>query len=189
MSREGTRCVHDNSHHLVAAAQRRRADTLERARRALRRAQPNRPAAYHHPDRGPRQHLPRLALRPARTPRPTRRLTTCPTGRRQSTQPHTHPTSRYDNDSPSPTNRIRELDDENRRLRDQIAHLHGQLRANRIAARHGHGPRREHPGHAAKRPNAPEITIASLRSRTSRSRSLIRCCSTVVTPGRALAST
>jgi len=26
---------HDNSHHLVAAAQRRRADTLERARRAL----------------------------------------------------------------------------------------------------------------------------------------------------------
>jgi hypothetical protein len=29
--------------------------------------------------------------------------------------------------------RIRELDDENRHLRDQIAHLLGQLRANRIA--------------------------------------------------------
>ena len=27
--------------------------------------------------------------------------------------------------------RIRELDDENRRFRDQIAHLHGQIRANR----------------------------------------------------------
>jgi hypothetical protein len=28
--------------------------------------------------------------------------------------------------------RIRELDDENRHLRDQIAHLHGQLRATRL---------------------------------------------------------
>ncbi len=28
--------------------------------------------------------------------------------------------------------RIRELDDENRQLRDQIAHLHGQLRASRL---------------------------------------------------------
>ena len=32
--------------------------------------------------------------------------------------------------------RIRELDDENRQLRNQIALLHGQLRANRIAATH-----------------------------------------------------
>ena len=30
--------------------------------------------------------------------------------------------------------RIRELDNDNRHLRDQIALLHGQLRANRIAA-------------------------------------------------------
>ena len=29
--------------------------------------------------------------------------------------------------------RIRELDDDNRRLRDQIAHLHGELRAARIS--------------------------------------------------------
>ena len=32
--------------------------------------------------------------------------------------------------------RIRELDDETRQLRNQIALLHGQLRANRIAATH-----------------------------------------------------
>ena len=30
--------------------------------------------------------------------------------------------------------RIRELDNDNRRRRDQIAHLHGQLRANRITS-------------------------------------------------------
>ena len=32
--------------------------------------------------------------------------------------------------------RIRELDNENRQLRNQIALLHGQLRANRIAGTH-----------------------------------------------------
>ena len=62
--------------------------------------------------------------------------------------------------------RIRELDDDNPRLRDQIAHLHGELRAARIST---HVTDTVHDAngllHAAKRANSPKITIVCSSSR------------------------
>jgi hypothetical protein len=127
----------DNSHHLVAAAQRRRADTLERARQALQEldqtgqrrtvmqiaahAGVSRSWLYAQPEL--RYQLRRLTgipetaeLAPARIERGSDASL-----RQRLTLAHV---------------RIRELDDENRQLRNQIAILHGQLRANRIAATH-----------------------------------------------------
>jgi hypothetical protein len=125
---------HDNSHHLVAAAQRRRADTLERARRALSElaatgkrhtiahiaahAKVSRSWLYAQPELHDQIH----------------RLTTVP----DTDRPATERTERGSDASLRQRltlahERIRELDNENRQLQDQIAHLHGQLRATRVA--------------------------------------------------------
>lgn len=124
----------DNSHHLVAAAQRRRADTLERARQALQElgeagqrrtvtqiaahAGVSRAWLYGQPEL--RDQLRRLTAI-SETPEPA--FARVERGsdaslRKRLTLAH---------------QRIGELDDENRQLRNQIAVLHGQLRANRIA--------------------------------------------------------
>ncbi|SKR95650.1 Tn554 transposase C [Mycobacteroides abscessus subsp. massiliense] len=123
----------DNSQHLVAAAQRRRADTLERARQALQeldetgqRCTVMQIAAHAGVSRSwlyaqteLRDQLRRLT---AAEPAPARVERGSDTSLRQRlTLAH---------------ERIRELDDENRQLRNQIALLHGQLRANRVAATH-----------------------------------------------------
>src|SRR5258708_2862824 len=128
---------HDNRHHLAAAAQRRRADTLERARRALHElsqtgqrhtitqiaahAGISRSWLYAQPEL--RDQLRRLATVPD-----TDRSTTHPTAHASDASLRQRLTIAHE--------RIRELDNENRQLRNQIAHLHGQLRANRIADTH-----------------------------------------------------
>ena len=128
---------HDNSHHLLAAAQRRRADTLERARQALQElgetgqrrtvtqiaahAGVSRSWLYAQPEL--RDQLRRLtAISETAESAPARIERGSDASLRQRlTLAH---------------ERIRELDNENRQLRNQIAHLHGQLRANRIAGTH-----------------------------------------------------
>ena len=125
----------DNSHHLIAAAQRRRADTLERARQALQElgetgqrhtimqiaahAGVSRSWLYAQPEL--RDQLRRLtAISEPPEPAPARIERGSDASLRQRlTLAH---------------ERIRELDNENCQLRNQIALLHGQLRANRIAA-------------------------------------------------------
>jgi Family of unknown function (DUF6262) len=127
----------DNSHHLVAAAQRRRADALERARQALQqldetgqrctvmqiaaRAGVSRSWLYAQTElRGQLRRL--TAISETAESAPARIERASDTSLRQRlTLAH---------------ERIRELDDENRQLRNQIALLHGQLRANRIAGTH-----------------------------------------------------
>jgi hypothetical protein len=124
----------DNSHHLIHAARRRRTDTLERARRTLhelgetgQRHTVTQIAAHAGVSRSWLYTQPELRDQ-------LRRLTTLPdTGR-----PATQPTERASDASLRQRlalahERIRELDDENRQLRNQIAHLHGQLRAARLA--------------------------------------------------------
>ena len=129
---------HDNSHHLVAAAQRRRVDTLERARQALHElgetgqrrtvtqiaahAGVSRSWLYAQPEL--RDQLRRLtAISETPEPAPPPRVERCSDAslRQRLTLAH---------------QRIRELGNENRQLRNQIALLHGQLRDNRIAATH-----------------------------------------------------
>ena len=128
---------HDNSHYLLAAAQRRRADTLERAHTALQElgetgqrrtitqiaalAGVSRSWLYAQPEL--RDQLRRLtAISETPEPAPARVERGSDASLRQRlTLAH---------------GRIRELDDENRQLRNQIAHLHGQLRVNRIAGTH-----------------------------------------------------
>jgi hypothetical protein len=123
----------DNSHHLVAAAQRRRADTLERARKALKElgetgqrhtvtqiaahAGVSRSWLYAQPEL--RDQLRRLtAISETAEPAPARIERGSDASLRQRlTLAH---------------ERIRELDDENRQLLHQIALLHGQLRAARV---------------------------------------------------------
>ena len=80
---------------------------------------------------------------------------------------------------------IRELDHQNRQLPNQIAHPHGQLRANRIT----NAPVTDTVHDANTLVTLPTAhpardTLASLRSRTFRSSSRTRCCSAVVAPGR-----
>ena len=124
---------HDDSHYLLAAAHRRRADTLERARKALQEldetgerrtvtqiaahAGVSRSWLYAQPEL--RDQLRRLTVSETAESAPARTQRGSDASLRQRlTLAH---------------ERIRELDNENRQLRNQIAHLHGQLRANRIA--------------------------------------------------------
>ena len=125
----------DNSHYLVAAAQRHRADTLERARQALRElsetgqrrtvmqiaahAGVSRSWLYAQPEL--RDQLRQLTAtpHPAESTPPRVERSSDASLRQRLTLAH---------------ERIREVDNDNRHLRDQIALLHGQLRANRIAA-------------------------------------------------------
>ena len=135
MLRKGIiRCAMTTATTSLAAAQRRRADTLERARRAL----------HELGETGQRHTVTQIAAHAGISrswlyAQPElrdqlRRLTT--TARHG--QSATHPTARASDASLRQRltlahERIRELDNENRQLRNQIAHLHGQLRANRIA--------------------------------------------------------
>jgi hypothetical protein len=127
----------NNSHHLIAAAQRRRADTLERARQALheldetgQRCTVMQIAAHAGVSRSWLYAQPELRDQ-------LRRLTTI------SETAESAP-ARIERGSDASLRqrltlahqRIRELDDENRQLRNQIALLHGQLRANRITGTH-----------------------------------------------------
>jgi AraC-like DNA-binding protein len=127
----------DNSHHLVAAAQRRRADTLERARQALQeldetgqrhtiteiaaRAGVSRSWLYAQAEL--RDELHQLAAHSN-----TARLTPAQIHRASDASLRQRLTLAHE--------RIRELDNENRQLRDQIAHLQGQLRVARVATIH-----------------------------------------------------
>ena len=127
----------DNSHHLVAAAQRRRADTLERARQALHElgetgqrrtvmqiaahAGVSRSWLYAQPEL--RDQLRRLTA-----------ISETPVSAPARIEPGSNASLRQR--LTIAHQRIRELDDETRQLRNQIALLHGQLRVNRIAAAH-----------------------------------------------------
>ena len=126
----------DNSQHLIAAAQRRRADTLERARRALhelgqtaQRHTITQIAAYAGVSRSWLYTQPELRDQ-------IRRLTTPA----NSNAPEQHVERGSDASLRQRLTlaheRIRELNDDNRQLRNQIAHLHGQLRAARLTATH-----------------------------------------------------
>lgn len=127
----------NNSHHLIAAAQRRRADTLERARQAL----------HELGETGQRHTIVQIAAHAGVSrswlhAQPElrdqlRRLTAI-------SEPSASAPARIEPGSDASLRqrltlaheRIRELDDETRQLRNQIALLHGQLRINRIAATH-----------------------------------------------------
>lgn len=127
----------DNSHHLVEAAKRRRAETLDRARRALKelgetstqhtitqiaaRAGVSRSWLYAQPEL-------RDKLRQLTTPSGAAELAPARAERASDASVRQRLTLAHE--------RIRELDDENRQLRNQIAQLYGQLRANRIASTH-----------------------------------------------------
>ena len=127
----------DNSHYLVAAAQRRRADTLERARQALQELS----------ETGQRRTVTQIAAH-AGVSRSW--LYAQPELRDQLraltaiSKPPEPASARIERGSDASLRqrltlaheRIRELDDENHQLRNQIALLHGQLRANRIAGTH-----------------------------------------------------
>lgn len=127
----------NNSHHLVEAAQRRRNDTLERARQALQElgetdqrrtvmqvaahAGVSRSWLYAQPElRDQLRRLTAISEPAASVPAQIERGSDASL-RKRLTLAH---------------ERIRELDDENRQLRSQIALLHGQLRANRVANTH-----------------------------------------------------
>jgi hypothetical protein len=131
---------HDNSQHLLAAAQRRRADTLERARRALQELG----------ETGERRTVTQIAAHAGVSrswlyARPElrdqlRRLTAI-SETAESAPARIEPTERGSEASLRQRltlahERIRELDNDNRQLRNQIAHLHGQLRATRIGTTH-----------------------------------------------------
>lgn len=127
----------NNSHHLIAAAQRRRADALERAQQTLHElgetgqrhtivqiaahAGVSRSWLYAQPEL--RDQLRRLTAISEPSASASTRIEpgTDASLRQRLTLAH---------------ERIRELDDETRHLRNQIALLHGQLRTNRIAATH-----------------------------------------------------
>ena len=127
---------HDNSHHLLAAAQRRRADTLERARKGLQelgetgqRRTVMQIAAHAGVSRSWLYAQPQLRDQ-------LRRLTVSETAESAPARTERGSDASLQQRLTLAHERIRELDNENRQLRNQIAHLHGQLRANRIADTH-----------------------------------------------------
>ncbi|MET0994170.1 MAG: DUF6262 family protein [Mycobacterium sp.] len=127
----------DNTRHLVAAAQRRRTDTLDRARKTLQELG----------ETGQRHTVTAIAARAgvsrgwlyaqAELRDDIRRLTTAAT----APAPAADRIERGTEASLRPRltlahQRIRELDTENRQFRDHVAQLHGQLRAARIGNIH-----------------------------------------------------
>jgi hypothetical protein len=126
----------DNSHHLAEAARRRREQTLTRARQALQQLEDSgqpvtiATAAAHagvsrawlYAQTEIRARIDALRHRPPTT-------TTTPV-----TEPGSGESLR--NRLTLAHQRIRELTDQNRQLRDQIARLHGQLRASKIPNSH-----------------------------------------------------
>lgn len=125
----------DNSHHLAAAARRRREQTLTRARTVIQQlsetgqpvtitalaAQAGVSRAWLYAETELRDDIQRLRSQNRRAqPAPTEHHRASDASLRQRlTLAH---------------ERIRELEDDNRQQRDQIARLHGQLRANRLGA-------------------------------------------------------
>jgi hypothetical protein len=123
----------DNSHHLAAAAQRRREDTLARAHKTLHELhEAGQPITV--TEIAARAGVSRAWLYAETELRDQiQRLTTAPKESRSpitTNQPSSHAsllarlTLAHE--------RIRELDNENQQLRDQLARLHGQLRATSI---------------------------------------------------------
>jgi hypothetical protein len=123
----------DNSHHLVAAAQRRRADTLERARKALQELNETgqrrtviQIAAHAGVSRSWLYAQPELRDQLRRVTAISETAESAPARIERGSDASLRQRLALAHE------RIRDLDDENRQLRNQIAHLHGQLRANRI---------------------------------------------------------
>ena len=125
----------DNTHHLLAAAQRRRDSTLERAQRTLRELSET-DQRYTVTDLAARAGVSRAWLYAQIGLRDQIRQLTD----HRPTSPPIDQTQRSSDASLRQRlklahARITELDDDNRRLRNQVAQLHGQLRATRL-----HGP-------------------------------------------------
>jgi hypothetical protein len=127
----------DNSHHLVAAAQRRRADTLERARQALQELDETgqrrtimQIAAHAGVSRSWLYAQPELRDQVRRLTAISETAESAPERIERGSDASLRQRITLANE------RIREHDDENRQLRNQIALLHGELRANRIAGTH-----------------------------------------------------
>ena len=127
----------DNSHYLLAAAQRRRADTLERARKALQELG----------ETGQRRTVTQIAALAGVSRSWLCAQTDLREHLRQLTDQHSASTPAVNHTQRSSDAslrqrltlahaRIHELDDQNRQLRDQIAHLHGHLRASRLGSNH-----------------------------------------------------
>jgi hypothetical protein len=123
----------DNSHHLVAAARRRREQTLARAHEALRDLESSGAAvtiaavaakagvsrAWLYAQTDLRHRLNALRHGPAPVPPATTEPSSAASLRGRLALAH---------------QRIRELTDDNRHLRDQISRLHGQLRTAKLGA-------------------------------------------------------
>ena len=132
----------DNSQHLVDAARRRRADTFERARRVMRELGEPRQrhtvtqiAAHGGVSRSWLYAQPELRDQ-------IRRLTTAPAN---SNAPAEHI------ERGSDASLRQRLTLAHERIRNQIAHLHGQLRRPyRHHPRHGHRPRHKRRAHTTK---------------------------------------
>ncbi len=121
----------DNSHHLAAATQRRREQTLARARQALRElessgvtvtvaaiaAKAGVSRAWLYAETELRQQIDALRGRTLSTPQTPVERSSDASLRHRLALAH---------------QRIRELTDDNHKLRDQIARLHGQLRTARL---------------------------------------------------------
>ena len=167
---------HDNSHHLLAAAQRRRADTLERARKALQElgetgqrrtvmqiaahAGVSRSWLYAQPElRVQLRRLTAISETPEGT-RPNRaRLRRLPAPT-PHTRTRTHPRTRRRKPSTAEP--------------DRTPARTAPRQPHRRHPRHGHRPRHKPPAHAPKQSTQPKITLARLSSRFSCSRFLIR---------------
>jgi hypothetical protein len=124
----------NNTHHLLAAAQRRRDITTGRAQRTLRELSET-GQSYTVTDIAARAGVSRAWLYAQTGLRDQIRQLT---DQRPTSPPVVEETQRSSDTSLRQRltlahSRVRELDEENRHLRDQIAHLHGQLRATRLA--------------------------------------------------------
>ena len=159
----------DNSHHLVAAAQRRRADTLERARQALQelgetgqRHTVTQIAAHAGVSRSWLYAQPELRDQ-------LRRLTAISEPRPIGTRPNRARLRRLAAATPHPRTRTHPR---TRRRKpstaqpDRTPARTTPRQPHRRHPRHGHRPRRKHPAHAAKQPNPPKITLARFSSRS-----------------------
>jgi len=126
----------DNTHHLLAAAQRRRDSTLERAQRTLRELSET-GQRYTVIDIAARAGVSRAWLYAQIGLRDQIRQLTDqrPTSPRVIDQTQRSSDASLRQRLKLAHARITELDDDNRRPRNQVAQLHGQLRATRL-----HGP-------------------------------------------------
>lgn len=174
----------DNSRHLADAARRRAEQTMARARQALAdmqnggepititavaaRARVSRAWLYSQAEL--RQQIAALSSTVTKLPKPSPAPASDASLRHRLTLAN---------------QRLRELSHDNQQLRDQIAALHGQLRAAPAQGKlhRRQCPRRRHPGQPPNRTKRPKINVARRSSRTS-ARSLRSAAdSSLVTPG------